>query len=76
MAKNFDPTKPVQTREGRQVRIVCIDGPQHNFPLVVYVLGPSWEGGDWCGPYAYASNGLYDNSNGPLDLVNVPTNIE
>lgn len=35
--KPFDPTKPVQTRDGRKARIVCTDA-KSEYPIVALVL--------------------------------------
>ncbi len=62
----IDFTKPVQTREGRAVRILCVDGPGEQ-PIAGYVAGDNH-------PSAWSTNGhYYLNQSGPRDsdLVNV-----
>lgn len=58
-----DFTKPVQTRDGHKVRILCTDGPDKRFPIVGYigdaVTTSTWtrEGRFYSSPYL-ASCGL------------------
>lgn len=37
--KKLDFSKPVRTKDGRQVRIVCTDGPDTNFPVIGIIQG-------------------------------------
>lgn len=69
MTKPFDPTKPVQTRDGRQARILCTDvaaGP----PLVAAIL----EKDNYEHVERFDSLGSYYGTSWPHrhDLVNVP----
>ena len=68
----FDPTKPVQTRDGRKARIICRDakGP---WPIVALV-----DYGHQDAPHCFAANGyeLTDGLERPGDLVNIPTKRE
>mgnify|MGYP001594513988 CR=1 FL=1 len=66
---SLDFTKPVQTRDGRKVRILCTDAhctflgnPQ---PIVGFAAdGP---------PMTWSSEGVFDNGATPeCDLINVP----
>lgn len=43
--KKFDPTKPVQTRDGRPARIICTDRYESNgqFPIVALVNVGAYE---------------------------------
>ena len=75
--KKFDPTKPVQTRDGRKVEILRVK------PVSMSILAfiedehnPSkWVLRTFCYNgrfFAYADEELYDNITGD-DLVNIPT---
>ncbi len=64
--KKFDPKKPVQTRDGKPVRIVCTDasGP---YPIVAII---EEQRGD---AYRYTAEGdLHLGHETGLDLLNVP----
>lgn len=69
----FDPTKPVQTRDGRAARILCVDRKSADYPIVALVsVGASAAesihrfGADGRAPY---------HSRGS-DLVNIPQRHE
>lgn len=62
----FDPTKPVQTRDGRKARIVCTDRVGHT-NLVALVMTDYFEA-----VYSYYSTGKHISGNDGADLVNVP----
>ena len=70
MTKPFDPTKPVQTRDGRKVRILCIDRKDDIDPIVGLVDDngreriSSWREN---GKYYHNREGIYG-----YDLVNIP----
>lgn len=67
----FDPTKPVQTRAGREVRIYATDGGGC-YPIHGAVKNSEgWEGACWRanGDYRMQYRGDYP---GPYDLINVP----
>lgn len=71
---NFDPTKPVQTRDGRKARIICTDRRDRHFPIVALV-GNSDE------PMTYTSCGRFDVMESdafdtPSDLINVEPCVE
>ena len=73
MSKPFDPTKPVQTRNGSKARIVPADRRHPSHPicaLVLYADGTE-------GVYFYEPDGC---SCGPekslFDLVNIPERIQ
>lgn len=38
-AKEFDPKKLMQTRDGRKVRILCTDGPSQHYPVIGLIDG-------------------------------------
>lgn len=68
--KPFDPTKPVQTREGCKARILCSDLKSGCYPIVAAVttVDDSQEV-----TYRYATNGVfYTGEHHGLDLVNIP----
>jgi hypothetical protein len=69
MEKKFDPTKPVQTRDGRKARIVatglnCIQGS-------IVAVVTHQDGGEYASHFF--DDGRYISGvEGDLDLVNVP----
>ncbi len=81
MTKAFDPTKPVQTRDGRKARILCTDF-KDVWPIVaavttntdIEVIRYYREGGlvaRNCGPLS-AMSALTDSLLDPDDLINIP----
>ena len=65
---SIDFSKPVQTRDGRKVRILCTDGPRQCFPVVGFVDGDSF-------PHMWTSSGYWcqgNDRNCERDLMNVP----
>jgi hypothetical protein len=68
----LDITKPVQTRDGRSVRILCTD-KKGEFPIVALVTDENDK--EFIGSYSsggrYFNQGCSDN-----DLVNVPERVE
>jgi hypothetical protein len=68
----FDPTKPVQTRDGRKARIVCADA-KGSQPIVALVMcdGVESEG-------RHSLRGAYhlDESECSRDLINIPQKRE
>ncbi len=69
----FDPTKPVQTRDGRKARILCTDlKTPDGYPLVVAV---EYSDGEAESLRRYASDGSFSNRETmyrPEDLINTP----
>jgi hypothetical protein len=68
---DFDPTKPVATRDGRPARIVCSDR-KGGAPIIALVTNP--DGTE--GAFFFHPNGqsiLFRNS--PHDLVNIPERV-
>lgn len=69
--KPFDPTLPVQTRDGKKARIICTDRANSR-PIVALVT--SSDGKEY--PQSYFPSGLAHDypghSESPSDLVNVP----
>lgn len=67
----FDPTKPVQTRDGRPVRILCTDLKEEGYPIAAAVQG--WDGSERL--ESFTTDGRLISGGGrypKLDLVNVP----
>lgn len=67
--KKFDPTKPVQTRDGRKARIICTDAKIYASRPIIYLIenesGEVWNTCDKDGKAGYREN----------DLVNVPEHV-
>lgn len=69
----IDFAKPVQTRDGRKVRILCTDRKPE--PGGHTVIGLVTSGGiEWT--YAWPSSGQYTDKPGPDDLINTPPHVE
>lgn len=70
MTKTFDPTKPVQTRDGRPARIICTDR-KGEFPIVALLDY------DEVDARAFAANGTVwgDGPDHKNDLINIPTKV-
>jgi hypothetical protein len=72
MTKEFDPTKPVQTRAGRPARILCTDYAPHYYNRNILAIVTYDDGHEVVWSYrangSFRDNGKEDN----LDLVNVP----
>lgn len=67
----LDLTKPVQTRDGKPVRILCTDGPNDHYPVAGWAEGER-------GPNYWALDGRYHSSLGHMngkDLINVPERV-
>lgn len=74
--KKFDPTKPVQTRDGRKARIICTDkksGVKDDTAPIIVALVDHPTGIEEQ-PYTYSSSGVCFSHRraGQNDLVNVP----
>lgn len=71
----FDPTKPVQTRNGRKARIICTDLKSlfNEYPIIAAVeLGDGTES-----PFEYTIEGsIYKGNSSSLDLINAPIEHE
>lgn len=69
---SFDPSKPVQTRDGRAARILCTDRKDSRFPIIALV---TYANGSETPSY-YTKNGGYNdpicNKHSPGDLINIP----
>jgi hypothetical protein len=71
--KTFDPTKPVQTRDGRPARIVSTNGIAPTYPIIAIVIAE--DGKDSVDQYT-TSGKLWDaQGERSDDLVNVPATI-
>jgi len=71
--KPFDPTKPVQTRDDRQARIICADRKSERYPIVALVTDE--EGCETT--YYYTKDGSYlMHQIRYLDLINIPKKKE
>lgn len=64
--KQFDPTKPVQTRDGYKTRIICTDA-KGDYPIVALVTHGEVEVA-----WAYRSDGKLGYGQQHSDLINVP----
>lgn len=60
----LDLSKPVQTRDGRKVRILCTDGHE-SWPIVGLIEGVTY-------PDVWRADGSYGAINPHADIVNVP----
>lgn len=63
--------KPVCTRDGRKVRIICFDRKNSEYPIVALVTTCNHK--EDCVPYTINGKFAYGRSNRPSDLVMVPT---
>jgi hypothetical protein len=66
----FDPTKPVQTRDGRKVRIICTDaaGPH---PIVALIKVEK-EGRECSHQFSKIGSYFANSIASELDLINIP----
>jgi hypothetical protein len=73
----FDPTKPVQTRSGKSVRILCTDR-KGDYPIVGLTLEQEEPEEDEEQVDSWQANGHYAFGHGTssLDLINVPERTE
>lgn len=70
----FDPTKPVQTRDGRAARILATDVDVDGDTIAAYILSTDDLQGQLITTNA---NGSFWGDEDPLDLVNIPeTSVE
>lgn len=79
MSKPFDPTKPVQTRDGRPARIICTDRNHIDGPIVALITAQTrgHEGEELI--QSFYENGYYRPypfSPHSIDLVNIPERTE
>lgn len=73
----FDPTKPVQTRDGRKARIVCVDvktSSRFPYPILALITNPSGEEStayftdEGCASKRFDAEERLDSR----DLINIP----
>lgn len=64
----FDTTKPVQTRDGRKARIICVDRKSHNRPIVALISDAD---GVERSAYFTADGQWNSREQGSTDLVNI-----
>jgi hypothetical protein len=71
--KPFDPTKPVQTRDGRKARIICTN-VLGNFPILALIEYIGHNNTLLEHTYSYHSDGKVDHEkvDHGSDLVNIP----
>ncbi len=73
----FDPTKPVQTRDGRKARIICTDrkGSDPQYSIIALVV-PAF--GDHEQAIAYMADGRFNTvlPEHSSDLINTPARIK
>lgn len=70
MNQKFDPTKPVQTRDGRKARIICTDR-KGEMPIVALIT--SEDGTETISDFKL--NGSYWCGLKESDLINIPQRI-
>lgn len=72
----FDPSKPVQTRDGRKARIVCTDQKHEGGGSILALIAR--EHGDTEDSFSYLPDGRWwaNNSDTSLDLINIPETHE
>lgn len=70
----FDPTKPVQTRDGRKARIICSNAKQGRYPIVALVENRDMA--EEIGSFTTDGKEWDFESKGKRDLINVPERIE
>lgn len=68
--KKFDPTKPVQTRDGRKARILCTDMKNDTYPIGAAVM--QGEGREVIRTYTADGHERANVRDNDEDLVNVP----
>lgn len=67
----FDPTKPVQTRDGRKARILCVDIESQSYPIVAAIKGVRSETVE-----SFTSEGRsWLESESDDDLINIPPQV-
>jgi hypothetical protein len=68
MSNAIDFTKPVRTKDGRAVRILCTDGPSINYPVIGIIHGDR-DVSTWAFAGFFSSEKDEEN---PLNLENIP----
>lgn len=75
--KTFDPAKPVQTRDGRPVRIICTDA-LGAFPIVAMITRPH-DNTEFCQQFmahGHVSRAAESGNRFDADLINIPESHE
>ena len=67
----FDPTKPVQTREGWKARILATDINDYGGETIAAAITHPGDGAELLRSY-YPNGQYYDGDPSGLDLINVP----
>lgn len=67
--KSFDPTKPVQTRNGKCARIISTDVDNKIFPIVALTYGI--DGEEICASYMIDGKYFTHGEESDLDLINI-----
>lgn len=67
---SLDLTKPVQTRDGLAVRILCTDGPCKDYPVIGFA-----EADGRAMQWAIDGREMLNDHGDNLDLVNVPERV-
>ncbi len=68
----FDPSKPVQTRDGRKARVLCAD-LKGDYPIGAVVTNP--DGKEWLSKWHVCGH-LCEDPQNELDLINTPEEHE
>lgn len=69
----FDPTKPVQTRDGRKARIICTDFKGFGRGSIIANVICTYANAEAESIYVYYDDGRTNrSSDSSLDLINVP----
>lgn len=70
MTKPFDPTKPVQLRDGSPARIIAVDVKHRSYPIVAVYTSANGE--EFCESFTSEGKFYRDGREDNMDLVNVP----
>lgn len=73
MKKQFDPTKPVQTRDGRQAQILRTDLKNNEYPIAALITQP--DGEEYVSTHFSNGRWVSDTIENENDLVNVPAKV-
>lgn len=72
MTKPFDPTKPVQTKAGDKVRIICYD-KRGNMPIVALIRFDDTT--EQLNTYTNDGHFHWERYDSPYDLINIPPKV-
>jgi hypothetical protein len=77
MNETFDPTKPVQTRDGRAARVICTDKKSNQgFTIIALVEDSCDKRKEQVLSYQTCGSIRRDGTHTESDLVNVPERIQ